>query len=227
MKQTMTGGWFLAAVTLLAVGCGGGGDQPTERDGGVSPGPVDAGAVQPVDAGAADAGGVPPGPVDAGAVRPVDAGAAVVGCPTQTEIVFNSPTRGTTTVGWTEDLTRWFAQSNVACAPATMSARFPAPFAVFSLPVPRASDWDVVVTPDAGVDVNLITWTQSPTDTSCYPTRGIGVVSCDYSTSMGGPGAAETTRVNATTNPYRLVILVTTPQGGTRGGFSVTVRPHA
>ena len=202
MKQTMAGGWFLAAVTLLAVGCGGGGDQPMERDGGV-----------------ADAGGVSPGPVDAGA--------AVAGCPTQTEIVFNSPTRGTTTVGWTEDLTRWFAQSNVACAPATMSARFPAPFAVFSLPVPRASDWDVVVTPDAGVDVNLITWLQSPTDTSCYPTRGIGVVSCDYSTSMGGPGAAETTRVNATTNPYRLVILVTTPQGGTRGGFSVTVRPRA
>lgn len=202
MKQTMAGGWFLAAVTLLAVGCGGGGDQPMERDGGV-----------------ADAGGVSPGPVDAGA--------AVAGCPTQTEIVFNSPARGTTTVGWTEDLTRWFAQSNVACAPATMSARFPAPFAVFSLPVPRASDWDVVVTPDAGVDVNLITWLQSPTDTSCYPTRGIGVVSCDYSTSMGGPGVAETTRVNATTNPYRLVILVTTPQGGTRGGFSVTVRPRA
>lgn len=164
---------------------------------------------------------------DGGAAGARDTGASAGGgCPTQTEITFGAATRGTTASGgWTQNLSSWFAQSDVACVPATMGPQFPSPYAVFSLQQPRTSDWDVVVTPDAGVDVNVIAWQQSSTDATCFPTRGIGVVSCEYSRS-GGASGAETIRLQATTNPYRMVILVTTPQGGARGGFSVTVRNH-
>lgn len=154
-----------------------------------------------------------------------DTPAATGGCPTQTEIAFNSAVRGSTGAGWGQSLTSWFAQSNVACAPATMSASYPAPFAVFSLQQPRTTDWDVVVTPDSGVDINVVAWQQSSTDGSCFPSRGVGVVTCEAA-GRAGPGGAETVRLQATTNPYRMVILVTTPQGGTRGGFSVVVRNH-
>ncbi len=148
------------------------------------------------------------------------------GCPTQTEIALNSAVRGSTAAGWGQSLTSWFAQSNVACAPATMSASYPAPFAVFSLQQPRTTDWDVVVTPDSGVDVNVVAWQQSSTDGSCFPSRGVGVVTCEVS-GHAGPAGAESVRLQATTNPYRMVILVTTPQGGTRGGFSLVVRNHS
>ena len=151
---------------------------------------------------------------------------ATGGCPTQSEIAFNAAVRGSTGAGWGSNLTSWFAQSNVACVPATMSASYPAPFAVFSLPQPRTTDWDVVVTPDSGVDVNVIAWQQSATDASCFPSRGIGVVTCEAG-GRAGAGGAESVRLQATTNPYRVVILVTTPQGATRGGFSIVVRNHS
>lgn len=36
------------------------------------------------------------------------------------------------------------------------------------------TDWDVVVTPDAGVDVNLLAWARSSTDSSRFPSRTRG-----------------------------------------------------
>ncbi len=163
--------------------------------------------------------------VDAGPTGPTDGGHVVTGCPTQTEIAFATATRGTTGAGWSEDLSGWFAHSDVACVPGTMASSYPAPFTVFSLQQPRTSDWDIVVTPDSGVDVNVVAWQQSATDASCYPTRGIGVVTCEVA-GRAAAGAAESVRLQATTNPYQIVILVTTPEGGTPGGFSLAVNAH-
>lgn len=58
--------------------------------------------------------------------------------------------------------------------PATKRASYAPPFTVFSLQHPRMTDWDVVVTPDAGVDVNLLAWARSSTDSSRFPSRTRG-----------------------------------------------------
>lgn len=154
----------------------------------------------------------------------------MMGCPTETRIEFDTDVMGTTAMGgWDEDISDWFDNSDVACT--TSGADYPAPYAVYSLPMPAGSDWDITVTGASGrpgVDVSLVAWTQSATDRTCYPTRGVGVVSCEAASS-GGPGrmGSETVRMTATTNPYHLVILVSSPSATTSGSFTLRVTDHA
>lgn len=164
-------------------------------------------------------------PLDAATEAAPDAvvDAAAEGCPTETEIAFDTEVMGTTGEGWDMNLSDWFDNSDVACDP--FGTDYPPPFRVYSLPMPAQSDWDVVATPMAGTDVSLVAWTQGADDRSCRPERGIRVVSCEVSNG-GMAGAEERVRLNAVQNPFRLVILVATPPGGTPGAFRVRVVPH-
>ena len=160
-----------------------------------------------------------------------DAGVAMdavpaVGCPNEQRLTFNVSARGsTTTPGWDVPLTAWFARSDVACSPATMSALSAGPYQVYTIDMPARSDWEVALQPDPGVDVGIAgAWLQSSTATACYPARDYSVVTCEAAI-RNGPGVLERVRLNATTNPYRVYILVNTPSGGARGGYSLAVRP--
>lgn len=151
----------------------------------------------------------------------------MIGCPNERPITFNTVVRGTTTAsGWNESLTSWFARSDVACAPSTQSAQTAGPYQVYSLPIPPRSDWEIYLEPDPGVDVNLAgVWMQGATSTACAPQAGHSVVTCE-SSLRGAAGVAERVRLNATTNGYRVTILVNTPTGGTRGGFTLRVQNY-
>lgn len=149
---------------------------------------------------------------------------AASGCPGETPMAFDVAVQGSTaTAGWAADLTSWYKLSEVACDP--FGTDYPPPFQVYALAIPAKSDWDVVVTPDAGVDVSLVTWMQGGNDYTCAPTRGIGVVTCDVS-NIAQAGAEERVRLHATTNPYRVLILVATPPGGQKGGFTLRAMAH-
>jgi hypothetical protein len=150
------------------------------------------------------------------------------GCPGEVEIEFDTDVSGTTDgAPFTDDLTGWFDNSDVSCTPTT--ADYPAPYAVYALPMPAMSDWDITVTPARGrpgVDVSVVTWLQGATETSCIPTRGAGVLSCEVA-NAGGAAGVETVRQISTTNPYRLMILVTTPPGAApAGNFTLRVTNH-
>ncbi len=183
---------------------------------------------------AADAGNTGTGPgstaTDAGSSSTVpDATTTTAsGCPGEMTIAFDTEVSGSTDgAPFTDDITGWFDNSDVSCT--TEISAYPAPYAVYSLPMPAGSDWDVTVTPNRGrpgVDVSVVTWLQTAADTSCSPTRGIGVLSCTAEND-GGPGEAETQRQDSTTNPYHLMILVTSPPSAApRGGFSLRVSNH-
>ena len=157
-----------------------------------------------------------------------DAMPMAMGCPGEVEIAFDTDVMGTTEgAPFMDDVTGWLDNSDVSCTPSTMD--YPAPYAIYSLPLPEESDWDITVTPARGrpgVDVSVVTWLQSATDASCYPTRGAGVLSCEVA-NREGPASAETVRQISTTNPYRLMIMVTTPPGAApRGNFTLRVSNH-
>ncbi len=148
-------------------------------------------------------------------------------CPGETDIAFEATVNGSTTdSGWDFDLADWADNSNVACYPNTsMADLYRGPYQMYTIDIPPQSDWDVVATPEAGVDVSLVVWQQGDGDTACSPLLGVGVVTCEAS-GNGGEGEEERVRLNATTSGYRLVIAVTTPSGGTAGNYSLQVRTH-
>jgi len=153
-----------------------------------------------------------------------DASQTLQRCPGEQSIAFDTPVVGQTSAqGWSADLTSWYRRSDVACDP--FGTDYPPPFQVYSLTIPPKSDWDVVATPEPGVDVSLVTWQQGAADTTCSPLRGVGVVSCDVANKQPAAGA-ERIRLNAANNPYHVVILVTTPPGGAAGGFTLRVVTH-
>lgn len=148
------------------------------------------------------------------------------GCPHQTVLQFDTLTAGdTSAAGWAPVLSSWFAQSDVACLPATQSASYPAAYQVYSLLMPSNSDWDLVVTPAAKVDVSVVAWQESALDSTCAPLTGAGVVSCEARNS-GGAGSTETMRLTATTSTYRVFVLVATPRGAQPGPYSLLARRH-
>ena len=55
--------------------------------------------------------------------------------------------------------------------------------------------------------------------------EGYSVITCEAA-NWGGQGEAESVRLNAINNPYKLVILVATPEGSSGGGFTIGVTPH-
>lgn len=220
---------FCSLVLLLSLGAFGCGDDDSSTPDATPPTPMDD-AMPPM-------GDAMPPMSDArppmGDARPPMGDAMppmMIGCPGETTIEFDTAVMGDTSMdGWDEDISGWFDNSDVACT--TSGRDYPAPYAVYSLPMPAGSDWDITVTGASGrpgVDVSLVAWTQSATDLSCYPTRGVGVVSCEAANS-GGPGrmGSETVRMTATTNPYHLVILVSSPSTATSGSFTLRVTDHA
>lgn len=154
---------------------------------------------------------------------PVDSGAPIAGCPTEQPVMFNTLTSGdTNTPGWNASLTEWFGRSGVACA-TTQTSQTAGPYQVYWINMPPRSDWRVSVTPAAGVDVNLAAvWQQSATDTTCAPLAGNSVMACEYQV-RGGVGVTETVRLQAIDRGYRVMILVNTPAGATRGAFQLLV----
>ena len=150
--------------------------------------------------------------------------APATGCPGEQPLTLNVEVRGsTTTPGWDVPLTAWFARSDVACSPATMSALSAGPYQVYTIHMEARSDWQGTLLPDPGVDVGIAAaWQQSATATACYPARDYSVVTCEAAI-RNGPGVLERVRLNAITNPYRVYILVNTPSGGARGAFKLQV----
>lgn len=172
----------------------------------------------------AGCGGDSPGTVPPGG----DGGAMMMStpegaCPGETTIAFDTTVRGTTGEGWNAEISGWFDNSDVACTP--WGGDYPPPYRVYSLTIPDHSDWDIVVRPDPGVDVALVSWMRGLSFPGCNPLEGTSVVTCEVS-NFEGAGGEEWTWLNAVNNPYHVVILVSTPPGGTPGGFELRVVNH-
>lgn len=142
-------------------------------------------------------------------------------CPGETQLNFGEPVTATTAqAGWDFDLADWADNGNVACYAGTMEQQYRGPYQVFAIDVLPNSSWSVVLTPNPGVDVSLITWQDDPT--GCAPLRGIGVRTCDVS-NRNAAGGEERLDYVSFDNGFRLVILVTSPVGAVRGGFTLSI----
>jgi hypothetical protein len=76
-------------------------------------------------------------------------------CPGEMPIEFDTIVSGSTAdPGWNAEIGDWFDNSDVACTP--WGGDYPAPYQVYSIEIPPSSDWDVVVRPEAGVDVGVV-----------------------------------------------------------------------
>lgn len=167
-----------------------------------------------------------PSPSDGGAA-PDGAVGPQYACPGDRAITFDTDVRGDTSAsGWNPELTAWFARSDVACSPGTEAANTRGPYQVFTIMMPPASDWAVVLTPDPGVQANLAAVWQHDT-LECLPLLGhYPSVTCEYSVRNRTGDVERSVRLNATTRSYAVRILVNTPTGGRPGGFTLRVRPY-
>ena len=142
-------------------------------------------------------------------------------CPGETELSFGTPVTGTTLGGgWDFELLSWADNGNVACYAGTQADEYPSPYQVYAIDMPAPSGWDVVLTPESGVDVSLVAWQEGPT--GCAPIQESGVRTCEASNRLGSESEERVSFV-AINNDYRVVILVATPVGGARGGFTLSV----
>ncbi len=145
-----------------------------------------------------------------------------IACPTETPVNFDRAEVGSTAVaGWRDfDLQDWADNGNVACYVTFQGDQYRGPYQVYTIDIVSPAQWDVVVTPDSGVDVSLVAWQDDVN--GCAPIRDIGVRTCEAS-NRNGAGGEERVSFVALNSGYRIVIVVTTPNGGTRGGFTITV----
>ncbi len=127
------------------------------------------------------------------------------------------------------------ASSQNACFPATQFAAFQGHHVAYVLadPLPPKSVLDLVVTPDAGVDVNIYGYLLG-TNSFYLPPKLPSSLSCEaaYANGKPNPGVAESLHVeNPTSNAYQVVLVVAGPSGATAGGFSIAAtqqvaKPH-
>lgn len=159
----------------------------------------------------------------------LSAPAAAVLSPTAVSVTAGTPKiiQGKLDGGSTIDLA-WAAKSTVACFPSTKNDHFNGNHVLYALDLPPSSELVVTATPGSSAqDISLYGFTVGATDTTSIPPSVSSAVSCEASygtTSLSSPynpGQAETMKLNATTNGYRVIVGVAGAQGLKAGSFSL------
>lgn len=112
--------------------------------------------------------------------------------------------------GETIDLA-WATKSSVACFPSIRNSHFDGKHVLFTVDLPAKSVLKIEAKPRGNQDISLYAYSVGTTSKALPPNLS-SVVSCeaDFGKSTMGnppnPGEAESVELNATTNPYRVVI---------------------
>lgn len=117
-----------------------------------------------------------------------------------------------------------FAQkSSNACFVAPAFDHYRGNHVFFATELPRSSDMIITVTPDEGAEINLYAYTIGKTRFDLPPELA-SCVTCEAapSTSAKATGPRKI-RLNATSNPYNVVIGVAGAKGVTKGGFKLSI----
>jgi hypothetical protein len=121
----------------------------------------------------------------------------------------------------------WAAKSSVACFPATENVNFNGNHVLFGTQIPANSEMKVTAVPDdATTDISLYAYTIGSTDFTHAAPNVQSVTSCEAgydAKNDANPGASESVKLVATTNPYNVVIGVAGANGAAKGGFTLKV----
>ncbi len=121
----------------------------------------------------------------------------------------------------------WAAKSSVACFPATEFDNFKGNHVFYGLQLPKESVVTITAVPDdPKTDINLYALQLGATDFSRVPPNIPSATTCEASYDQktdSNPGVTEKVTLNATTNPYNVVIGVAGPKGVLTGGFTLKV----
>jgi hypothetical protein len=122
----------------------------------------------------------------------------------------------------------WATQSSVACFPATRNEHFNGNHVFYTTELPPRSILKIKATPTASdVDLSLYAYLNGA-GSKILPPDVHSVVSCEASSGSKNikapfnPGVAENVSVNATTNPYTVIVGVAGAQGTKAGAYSLT-----
>ena len=121
----------------------------------------------------------------------------------------------------------WASNSSVACFPATQNSNFEGKHVLYATSIPKDSEMKITVTPtSSAVDVSLYAYTIGATDFTHVPPTVPSATACEgsYDAVKGSnPGAAETVKLVATTNPYNVVIGVAGVKATLAGAFTLKI----
>ncbi len=134
--------------------------------------------------------------------------------------------RGNLKAGNVMDLA-WATKSSVACFPSVKNSHFDGKHVLYTLDLPAKSVLKVSLTPkDKKSDLSLYAYSVGSTN-DVLPPAVASVVSCEASygskslSKPYNPGAVESVELNATTNPYRVVVGVAGAQKLKQGAFTL------
>jgi hypothetical protein len=121
----------------------------------------------------------------------------------------------------------WAAKSSVACFPATEFDNFKGNHVFYGLQLPKDSVMTITAVPDdPTTDVNLYALQLGATNFSHVPPNVPSATTCNASYDQktdSNPGVTEKLTLNATTNPYNVIVGVAGPKGVVGGGFTLKV----
>lgn len=121
----------------------------------------------------------------------------------------------------------WAANSSVACFPATEFDNFRGNHVFYGFQLPKQSVVTITAIPDdPKTDVNVYAYSISSTDFKRLPPNVASVTSCEAGYDQKkdkNPGVTEKITLNATTNPYNVIVGVAGPKGVTSGGYTLKV----
>ncbi len=120
------------------------------------------------------------------------------------------------------------AKSSVACWPATENENFRGNHVFYGTALPKDSVMTITVVPDdPKTDVNLYALQIGATDFSHIPPGISSATTCNAGFDQktdSNPGVTEKVVLNATTNPYNVIIGVAGPKGILTGGYTLNVK---
>lgn len=121
----------------------------------------------------------------------------------------------------------WAAKSSVACFPATEFDNFKGNHVFYALSLPKESVMTITAVPDdPKTDVNLYALQIGASDFTHVPPNSPSATTCEASYDQKtdhNPGVTEKVTLNATTNPYNVIVGVAGPKGVAAGGFTLKV----
>lgn len=125
----------------------------------------------------------------------------------------------------------WAAQSSMACFPATENVNFNGNHVLFVTDLPKQSEMTITATPDgSSTDLSLYAYTVSATGTPVLPPKVTSATTCEAGYDQKtdhNPGVAETVKLIATTNSYKVVIGVAGAGGTKTGAFKIKATTKA
>lgn len=128
--------------------------------------------------------------------------------------------------GATMDLA-WAAKSGVACFPATENDNFKGNHVLYGTSIPKQSVMKITAVPDdPTTDLSVYAYQIGSTNFTAVAPNVSTVTACEASYDGPhdhNPGVSETVTLNATTNPYNVVIGVVGAKGVVTGGYTLKV----